>query len=789
MCHALRVSKQQMADFIQGIPIPKQQPQGDCSNNNNTMKNGNASSASSSSVLAKTKPAKKRQRRTSEQQTQTTTTLLELDAIAASALENTSSNGGAGGGGDVADDLTTQSKILPAGTATCAAASSPSWNGNMTFASSSSSAAAPLVDDTSVVTGANTLHRQDNNNNNINSAVAMFPPPKRQQKPPPQPSLLLLQNNQQQQLQQKRRAQRQQQYQPQNQNQNQPRSTILVPSLPFSPGPVPFNPETARDWIFPLCSTSSSRHATGSTCSGDAVGVGFSKRQYQVDICATAVRHNTLVSLPTGLGKTLIAAVVLYNYHRWFPTGKCIFLATTLPLVQQQVQACFDVMGISVHDTAVLTGKMSPERRADIWKSKSVFFCTPQTVQKDLEAHRLDARQVVCLVLDEAHRATGDYAYCKTVQHLLNIQNGNDTDSTENNQNNDTASAAAAAAPLAKFRLLGLSATPGSTIKAIQAVIDALHINKVEARCDDDADVKQYTHERQYEVIVVPIVSACRDVERMLNDIIGTLLDHLRSRGVFQQHGNATVAQFSVFSSIKNYEQKHGKNADPLGVLPTFYAALKLVGIRSDVHAQGIGVVRSKLLQLKNEPQRGLLKTIVHGPAFQAVWDLVERSTTFSCSSSSSNNPNSGNDGSSNNNKNNKNMSIADKLVNNPKLVKLREILTVHFQQARALGQSSRVIVFAQRRDCIAEIVYILQDLAPMIRSRYFVGQAKGSNDDTTSATTGAATTTEQQQQVKGMRQAEQHEAIRQFRDNVFNVLVCTCEYNLSRFDVSPSHF
>ncbi len=51
-----------------------------------------------------------------------------------------------------------------------------------------------------------------------------------------------------------------------------------------------------------------------------------------------AVRHNTLVSLPTGLGKTLIAAVVMYNLQRWFPTGKAIFLAPTKPLVHQQVE-------------------------------------------------------------------------------------------------------------------------------------------------------------------------------------------------------------------------------------------------------------------------------------------------------------------------------------------------------------------------------------------------------------------------------------------------------------------
>lgn len=31
-----------------------------------------------------------------------------------------------------------------------------------------------------------------------------------------------------------------------------------------------------------------------------------------------------MVVLPTGLGKTLIAAVVMYNYFRWFPEGKFI---------------------------------------------------------------------------------------------------------------------------------------------------------------------------------------------------------------------------------------------------------------------------------------------------------------------------------------------------------------------------------------------------------------------------------------------------------------------------------
>ena len=45
------------------------------------------------------------------------------------------------------------------------------------------------------------------------------------------------------------------------------------------------------------------------------------RREYQLAIMRTALFANTLVTLPTGLGTTLIAAVVMYNYYRWFLNG------------------------------------------------------------------------------------------------------------------------------------------------------------------------------------------------------------------------------------------------------------------------------------------------------------------------------------------------------------------------------------------------------------------------------------------------------------------------------------
>lgn len=97
-----------------------------------------------------------------------------------------------------------------------------------------------------------------------------------------------------------------------------------------------FDLETGNVWIYPT---------------------NYPIRNYQYDIVKQALFKNTLVTLPTGLGKTFIAAVVMYNFYRWYPQGKVIFMAPTKPLVAQQIEACFNIMGIPQSDTAEMTGK------------------------------------------------------------------------------------------------------------------------------------------------------------------------------------------------------------------------------------------------------------------------------------------------------------------------------------------------------------------------------------------------------------------------------------------------
>ena len=51
-------------------------------------------------------------------------------------------------------------------------------------------------------------------------------------------------------------------------------------------------------------------------------------------------------------------------------------------------------------------GTMNPNDRIQFWKTKRVFFLTPQVLANDLRNKVCPALQFKCVVVDEAHRAT-----------------------------------------------------------------------------------------------------------------------------------------------------------------------------------------------------------------------------------------------------------------------------------------------------------------------------------------------------------------------------------------------
>ena len=113
-----------------------------------------------------------------------------------------------------------------------------------------------------------------------------------------------------------------------------------------------------------------------------------------------------------------------------------------------------------------------PRQRAKNWgdKTKRCYFVTPQIIQNDLHNGICPAQELTLLVIDEAHRATGNYAYCEVIRSLL--ESG------------------------AVFRILALSATPGSDTKTVQEVVSSCCIQKIEIRTEDSIDIQQYIFNR-----------------------------------------------------------------------------------------------------------------------------------------------------------------------------------------------------------------------------------------------------------------------------------------------------
>ena len=102
---------------------------------------------------------------------------------------------------------------------------------------------------------------------------------------------------------------------------------------------------------------------------------------------------------------------------------------------------------------------------------------------------------------------------------------------------------------------------------------------------------------------------------------------------------------------------------------------------------------------------------------------------------------------------------VLSRSARHPKLQKLVELLSDHFQRAKTAGRSTRAIVFTQYRDSVGEIVELLRELQPLVMATSFVGQA-------TSKTVGA---------LKGQTQKEQQAVVKDFRAGLLNTLVATC--------------
>ena len=300
------------------------------------------------------------------------------------------------------------------------------------------------------------------------------------------------------------------------------------------------------------------------------------QRLYQLQLAGTARDTDTLICLPTGLGKTTVSLLV--TAARLNSTGgTALFLAPTKPLVRQHVEFYRNALTIPDEDIVVFTGEVSPDERAALWDDAQVVIATPQVIENDLIGNRISLHSVTHLTFDECHRATGEYAYVYIAERYHD-------DATNP-------------------RVTGMSASPGSDKEEIVTVCHNIGVSAVEVMTEDDADVDEYTYTTDVEWKHIELPDEIIQIRDALNDVIRDRLQQLKSLGI------ADTTQPDV--SQKQLNQMRGKlqklidadNSDGYAGMSTHAEVMKLRRAVELVETQSVESVRRYFERQRNAAQ------------------------------------------------------------------------------------------------------------------------------------------------------------------------------------------
>lgn len=500
-----------------------------------------------------------------------------------------------------------------------------------------------------------------------------------------------------------------------------------------------------------LKSTSSTHHRIDyNQLSKYIYPINFELRDYQYNIVRKAFYDNLLVALPTGLGKTFIASTVILNFGRWFPDSKLIFMAPTRPLVAQQLKACCSIAGVPATKVAILLDK-SRKNRQQIWDSKLVFFTTPQVVENDLASGLLHPKSIALLVIDEAHRARGNYAYHNVVKFLNRFNNS--------------------------YRIIALTATPASDIEGVQEIIDNLLISKVEVRTENSIDIIKYMKRKRLVRRIVPTSNNIETLIDYLSEAIAPVLKTANDRKVL----DITVPLKINFYQCMEASRRVAMNRSiPEALKWSNVSILQLLGIVGQclrkLNFYGIKSFHSyfseKYLEFTTKHNAKKLKNKASAsfylhPAIPQLLKETERILNM-------------------------------ERYSHPKMEVLMEELEEFFTINN--NSDSRVIIFTEFRESALEIVQLIEKSAEEassgvihdLKPHIFIGQSKEkekfdeakylsklkrpkkakSSDVEEPRNTNR--TSSEDAQTKGMNQKLQKQIIKQFKEGVFNILVAT---------------
>ena len=390
---------------------------------------------------------------------------------------------------------------------------------------------------------------------------------------------------------------------------------------------------------------------------------------FQIDMARIGLDEDLVVVLPTGLGKTVIAALVAAEVLR-ATDGKVLMMAPTRPLVQQHADAF--TTWLEPFRKAKFTGTVKRPTREGAWDSSDIVFATPEIVRNDLAAGRYDLKDVQLAIFDEAHHAVGKYAYVDIATHFRSQHPRGG-------------------------HLLGLTASPGGKDEKIEEVLGVFGAPRVEARSREDDGVKEYVQPVEIELKWVDLAPEVRELRDRLETASQGLARRLQKMGYLRTKPIRSLTVKDLISLRSEIFARPGPMTRKFAPLYFQLILLHLFHALERLETQGLGpfVQYVERVREKEKASRG-------DRAFLALPE-VESATREA-----------------------QEFLTSGRSVSHPKLDALLGI--VEEQIHRPSGRPLRILVFAQYRDTIQGIQSLLESQGYTVGR--FVGQATRDPED-----------------------------------------------------------
>ncbi len=434
-------------------------------------------------------------------------------------------------------------------------------------------------------------------------------------------------------------------------------------------------------------------------------------RLYQNNIHESAKSKNTLVILPTALGKTIIAILVsaefLYNYR----SKRILIMAPTKPLVAQHMCSFFSVLNIPEDGIAVVTGKNLPPTRTAIWNQKEIrlVFATPEVVKNDIVENRLSLSEFSLLVFDEAHRAVKDYAYTSIARYYIQQSSH----------------------PV----ILAMTASPGSEKSRMEEVCNNLSIEHIEHRNEDDEDVKPYINpiDTTWKWFIIP--QEYKYISSIFRTMLEDKLQYLIERGLLRKKHPQWIFKRELINLGEEIRYRLELTMEELrgslyAALMQQSSALTLMYCAELIESQGIASLKAFLKRIEEDGGKAH-QSLLNDNKIKEIQTLVNNlkvehpKTTY----------------------------LVELLKQRYSLFQNTSNAKVQNESNTPISRRQRALVFTHYRDSARRVVEILNEGG--IKATRFVGQAKREFDI-------------------GMSQEEQSTVLESFRNGEFDVLVAT---------------